>query len=307
MANRNIFTRVYSEKSAGKLVSGKSQTASLPYPTLSNNALEEEFRNHSSKWNRDPTALVSCSSRIIDTVQRAFEKCHKNHESQKDIWIAFIEVPSTAPRIYHSAQNLAERCNLRDSRKFSYEVVFEWAIPKKYVIHEVSLETLVRRGLQKDYYYKPTVKDVRNCNATDFQQYDLVESGLSIGFFAQVFGVRAPLNWIAHRLFYDCGGTAVVPSRLYDGICVSLNDNWLADLDLFQAYKEYKHERDIIEDAIIWDLIECWETWNVDPDGKTRELSTKEEVSYERAKNKLLAKYEKMRAVIEEEAVKIGL
>jgi hypothetical protein len=68
MANRPIYTRVYSRLSAGELVSGKTPRG---YP-LSKTALLEEFRNHA---NQEPfTALVPTSDRIIDTLKRAFEK-----------------------------------------------------------------------------------------------------------------------------------------------------------------------------------------------------------------------------------------
>lgn len=62
------------------------------------------------------------------------------------------------------------------------------------------------------------------------------------------------------------------------------------------------------EDSIAWDLIEFWETWqDVDYNGIIKELSAKEKLSYDKARNKLLVEYEKKRAAIEAEAIKIGL
>ena len=60
-----------------------------------------------------------------------------------------------------------------------------------------------------------------------------------------------------------------------------------------------------MEDGITWDLIEFWETRGY---GKTtREISEKEKLLYDEARNKLLAKHEKIRATVEAKAVMIGL
>ena len=152
MANRTIYTRAYSKSSAGQFVSARGPKGDA----LSDTALVEEFRNHAKKRNLEPTALVSGSDRIVDTLKRAFDKHYgdddRDRESAADIWIAFIEVPptinETTTRI-HSAKKLAEKCELSDPNKYSYEVVFEWAIPEKYVVHKVSLQTLMKRELQE--------------------------------------------------------------------------------------------------------------------------------------------------------------
>lgn len=80
---------------------------------------------------------------------------YEDGEPSADIWIVFVEVPSTtdetATRI-HSAKELVEKCGVSDPNKFSHEVVFEWAIPEKYVLHKVSLRALMERGLQEHYF-----------------------------------------------------------------------------------------------------------------------------------------------------------
>lgn len=146
MAEGTIYTRVYSERSAGKLSSGKKPTGNA----LTHAELLDEFRKHADLRNREPTALISVSSRIIDTMQRAFEKCYTYDESPADIWIAFIKCPSTgheSPTSLHAAQHLAEECKIPTPHIFHYEYVFEWVIPDKYVLHQVSLQTLMDRGL----------------------------------------------------------------------------------------------------------------------------------------------------------------
>lgn len=91
MANRTIYTRAYSKSSAGQLGSGKGPKGD----PLSDTDLLEEFRNHARRRNRKPTALVSGSDRIVDTVKRAFDKHYEDGEPSAEIWIAFIEVPPT--------------------------------------------------------------------------------------------------------------------------------------------------------------------------------------------------------------------
>lgn len=331
MANRTMYTRVYSERSVGKLVSGKGPNGA----PLSNTALLDEFRNHANKWNPEATALVSGSDRIVDNLKRAFEKHHKDRESSADIWIAFIEVPpttnETATRI-HSAKELAEECKLTDPdftdpNLFSHEVVFEWAIPKNYVVHKVSLQTLMKRGLQRHSFLQPSTKEVRCHIARQLQQHDPWEIGITLGLFAQKFGARAPLHWISHQLFRDCtwvniedgdvvlnythGHTEIVDiqffSDLGDGIDTGLCDLWLSDIG-FLEYEEFKEWRDVTEDNMAWELIEFWETWlDVDCDGIFKDLSAKEKLSCDRAQNKLSVEHEKMRAAIEAEAVMLGL
>jgi len=276
--------------------------------------------------------LVSGSDRIVDTLTRAFDKHYGDGESAADIWIAFIEVPPTinesATQI-HSAKELAEKCELPEPNKFSHEVVFEWAIPEKYVVHEVSLQTLMKRGLQERRFLQPSTAEVRRYTAREFQQQGPWEIGVTLGLFARKFGARAPLNWISRQLFHDCvrvkivdddvvrlnyahGDTEIVDFKYFcdldDGIDTSLCDWWLSDIDFFLDYEEFKEWRDVIEDSMTWNLIEFWETWHdVDCDGAIKELSAKEKLLYDKEKKKLLVEHEKKRADIEAEAVKIGL
>jgi hypothetical protein len=345
MANRTIYTRAYSKSSAGQLVSAKGPRGD----PLSDTALVEEFRNHAKKWKRKPTALVSGSDRIIDTLTRAvaeyFGDDYRDGKPAADIWIAFIEVPPTmdkdATRI-HSAKELAEKCGLPEPNKFSHEVVFEWDIPEKYVIHEVSLQTLMERGLQEHYFLRPSTrkvrptKEVRRYIARELQPYGPWEIGITLGCFARKFGARAPLDWISHQLFRDCVQAKILKGDvvrlsyahkqtdyapwhteivnfqflcdLDDGIDTSLYDWWLSDTDFFLDYEEFREWRDVMEESMPWNLIEFWETWHdVDCDRVVRELSTKEKLLYDKEKKKLLIEHEKKMADIEAEAVKIGL
>ncbi|KAL8669126.1 MAG: hypothetical protein Q9168_006266 [Polycauliona sp. 1 TL-2023] len=326
MANRTIYTRAYSKSSAGRFVCAKAPKGD----PLSCTALLEEFRNHANPDNREPTALVSGSDRIVDTLKRAFDK-HKG-ESSAEIWIAFIEIPptinETATRI-HSAKELAKKCKHPKPNSFSYEVLFEWAIPEKYVLHEVSLQTLITRGLQEHCLSQSSTAEVRCYIARELQRHGPWEIGVTLGFFARKFGARAPLNWVSHQLFHDCvwakvmdddtvrlnydhGHTEIVDFQfccdLHDGIDTSLYNWWLSDIDFFLDHEEFKQWREVTEDSMTWDLIEFWETWHdVDYDGTIKELSAKEKLSYDVEKNKLLIEHKEKRAAIEAEAVKIGL
>jgi hypothetical protein len=336
MDNRTMYTRVYSTRSPRQLVSGRGADGYQ----LSRTALLKEFWNHANYWNREPTALVSCSDRIIDTLRRAFGMHYGDGEPSADIWIAFIEVPpttdGTATRI-HLAKTLAKRCKLKEPNLFLHEVVFEWAIPRNYVVHEVSLKTLLGRGLEGDYFLHPSTLEARKYTAKQLHQHDPYKTGITLGLFAQKFGARAPLNWISHQLFYDCVWTKIVADdeddendgvRIYfahekraetvdfrffraldDGIKTSLCDWWLSDID-FLDYENFKECRDETEVAIAWELIDFGETWfDVDGDGIIIEpwLSAVDQFWYDREKNNLLAKHEQMRAPIEAEAVRMGL
>ncbi|CAF9915430.1 MAG: hypothetical protein ALECFALPRED_010194 [Alectoria fallacina] len=328
MFSRTIYTRAYSKSSGGQFASRKAPKGD----PLSYTALLEEFRNHANRWNREPTALVSGSDRIVDTLKRAFDKHYKDGESSAEIWIAFIEVPPTinesATRI-HSAKELAEKCQLPEPNSFSHEVVFEWAIPEKYVLHEVSLQTLIKRKLQEHYFSQPSTAEVRRYTSRGLQRYNPWEIGVTLGFFARNFGARAPLNWVSHQLFYDCvrakivdddvvrlnyahGHTEIVDFQFFcdldDGIDTSLNDWWLSDIDFVSDYEEFKEWREVTDDSMTEGLIEFWETWHdVDYDGTIKELSAEEKLLYDEEKNKLLVGHEKKRTAIEAEAVKIGL
>ncbi|KFY70315.1 hypothetical protein V499_09271 [Pseudogymnoascus sp. VKM F-103] len=330
-----MYTRVYSTRSDRQLVSGRGADGD----PLSRAALLGEFWNHANYWNREPTALVSCSDRIIDTLRRAFGMHYGDGEPSADIWIAFIEVPPTtdgaATRI-HLAKTLAKRCKLKEPNLFLHEVVFEWAIPRNYVVHEVSLKTLLDRGLEEDYILHPSTLKARQFTAEQLHHHDSYETGITLGLFAQKFGARAPLHWISHQLFYDCVWTKIVADdeddendgvrihfahekhpkqvdfpffrALDDGIDTVLCDGWFSDIDFAEDYEDFKEWRHVTEDNITWELIEFWETWfEVDCDGIIYELSAKDQFLYDRAKNRLLAKHEQMRASIEAEAVRMGL
>ena len=336
MSNHTIYTRAYSKSSAGGLVSGKASTGDpLSYKTLL-----EEFRKHANKRNRKPTALVSGSDRIFDTLKRAFDKHYEDGESSAEIWIAFIEVPPTraenATRI-HSAKDLAEKCELPEPDRFFHEVVFEWAIPEKYVLHEVSLQTLMKRKLREDWLLQPSTAEGRRSTARELQGHSPWEIGVTLGFFARKFGARAPLNWVSYQLFHDCVRakildddvirltyaheytetyayeyTEIVDSQFFcdldDGIDTSLCDWWLSDISFFRDYEAFKEWREMTEDSMTSDLIELWETWHdVDYDGTIKELPVKEKLLYDEQKSKLLAEHEKKKAAIEAEAVEIGL
>ena len=207
--------------------------------------------------------------------------------------------------------------------------MFEWAIPEKFVLHVVSLQTLMERGLQERCFVQPPTSEIRYHTARELQRQGPWEIGLTLGFFARKFGARAPLNWVSRKLFHDCiranimddgvfspdcahGHSKIVNLGFFcdpeDGIDTCLCEWWLADLDFFLDCEEFQKWREVIEDSMTWDLIAFGETWgDVDSGGIIRELSMEDKLTYDEEKNGLLVKYEKKRAAIEAEAVKIGL
>lgn len=204
MTSCTIYTHAYSTSSAGRFVSAKAPKG---HP-LSHTALIEEFRNHADKYNLEPMALVSWSDRIVDSLKRAFDK-HSDGESPAEIWIAFIGVPpttindTTATRI-NSAKKLAEACKPPEPHLFFHEVVFEWAIPEKYILHQLSLQTLMKRGLEEHNFSQPSTAQVRRHTARELQGQNPKEIGYSLGSFARRFGARTPLQWVSHQLFRGC-------------------------------------------------------------------------------------------------------
>lgn len=338
-----IYTRVYSQSSARQLVSGKG-TGGGP---LSGADLLEEFQKHADKWNPEPTALVSVSSRIIDTIKRALEKYYRNGESPADIWVAFIEFPADdtheSPGRVHSAYELARKCGHSNPEYFRYETVVEWAIPEHNVLHQVSLHTLMDRGLltsNKAYLSQAidesepfSTKLLRRCVAEAIQRnsYYTFDLGFFLASFAKKFGARAPLRWTARQLFLDCvqlGMHGMDSARLYhvrrredssllnielsleveDAIGTVLYDWWLADIDFVQSYREYEDWEDVMEQIIVDGQVGFWETWHYnDHNGTARTLSEEERLAYETEHDDLLARHERIRARIEAEAVRIGL
>jgi hypothetical protein len=195
MASRTIYTRVYSDSSAGELSCGRTPRGNW----LSGTEPLGEFILHSDKDNRVPTALVSVSVRIVDTLTRAFNKHHVDREPAGAIWIVFIEVPihntpDSCPM--HSAKRLADQCKHPEARLFTYESFFEWAIPEEYVLHKVSPQTLINRGLTLEYLTKNdshiqylATEKLRGCIAKDLQTAngtnDFEDIGIYLAYFAK--------------------------------------------------------------------------------------------------------------------------
>lgn len=310
-----IYTRACSSSSAGNLVSGRGPQIA----PLSDEQLLEEFERHSHLDNRTPTALVSVSSRIIDTIKRAYELFHNRRDNPDEIWIIFIDVPNSCDVRLHSAQSLAEKLLDPKHGRFRYEFLVEGQIPTEWVLHRVSLKTLMSRGLDWTRYLSRgniRTEEIRFEMVDRLTSSDAVDIGMSLGCFAQFFGARAPLDWIAHQLYYDCFRPKIIIddmvilkiynhdderaeiwnchvdfeffSRLDIGIETALFDWWLTDDEFLAAQKEFEEwEADEINN--LWEELESLPD---DPD------------VYERAYEVLWSRHSRM---VEEQAVRIGL
>lgn len=217
-----FLTRSYSDSSVGKLTSGKGSIKDCPVPAP---LLLAEFQQHAQLYKEIPTLLVSTSDRILDTLKRAFNKVYESGERPDRIWIVFIWIPPNRIQTVnvHSAQKLAERCRHPEPQKFAHEYVFEWAIPEEFVVHTVSVDTLLLRGLDLHDYRcieedpdseiwsrssegkLPPISLLRKVMAEDYIRdvrngWDI---GIALGCFARRFGARAPVDWIAHQLYAD--------------------------------------------------------------------------------------------------------
>jgi hypothetical protein len=196
------------------------------------------------------------------------------------IMIVFIEVPDAedAGRVrIHDASELAV------SNKFMYERLFEWEIPERYVLHRVSLRTLLDRGIggfilqsperlqvlmerdlrdydsQGDHPPPPlSTKALRYCISEDLKSE--FEPGYYLGFFAKTFGARAPVYWIAYQLLDDCGlhgvSTSAFASYWAGAIDQVLIDWWLTEEDFIASVNEWQTEADEGQERMCWDLID---------------------------------------------------
>jgi hypothetical protein len=56
-----------------------------------------------------PTALMYVSSRLIDTLRTALQRCYEAKQHADQIWIILIYVPSINQHVYDHAEDLAKR------------------------------------------------------------------------------------------------------------------------------------------------------------------------------------------------------
>ncbi|KAF7956945.1 hypothetical protein EAE96_004269 [Botrytis aclada] len=255
-----LFYRVYSPKSAGGLVCGKANQGPSR-PSYINADLE--FANHKHIDNREPTALVSVTSSIIRALNLAFNKHYRDGEKAVGIRIAFIEVPDGDTGVYHSAQEMAERCHERIPVLFKNEFLFEWEIPMEYVVHTVSVQTLFDRGLNLEEYREkkcieslqdgrgilPPTSDLRekiaytvfkvnfNCTLQFCSGYDMFECQAQLAGMVRAFGARTLNLNLAWEIFVDCCTSGFwVPrhfqqryNAVFEGCNEFLLDWWLLD------------------------------------------------------------------------------
>ncbi|KAM0274275.1 hypothetical protein ACHAQH_008009 [Verticillium albo-atrum] len=222
-----IYTRTYWSGSPRKLVSGRGPAGD----PLSDEQLLSEFRKHANSRSQEPTALISVSSRIIDTTKCALDKYYTDGNPAEDIWIAFIMVPAGS-RKPHSAKKLAMQSNkqreILKPHQFRHEFLFDWAIPEDFVLHEVSLQTLLDRGLDwHEYLESPDFfihhyRDERGLEVDvekamwefgklkdQVAKYllsddDGWELGMALASFTHKFSARAPGGWIARQFWKVC-------------------------------------------------------------------------------------------------------
>ncbi|KAK6843967.1 hypothetical protein PG987_004827 [Apiospora arundinis] len=189
--------------------------------------------------------------------------------------MVFIGVPRNTeggirPHI-HSAEVLAHQYEYDDPGLFHYEFVVEWAIPRAWVRHKVSLKTLMARGLGWEKYFpvglpqQISLEDLRLAEASIDRRYaPLWEIGLSMASIALHFGTRAPMRWMIEQLFHDlfkpkyyetssslrlrCNngsleiGIEEFWEEFNEGVDFVLVD-WLTDPNLLQGFEEYEEER----------------------------------------------------------------
>ncbi|RKU48794.1 hypothetical protein DL546_005833 [Coniochaeta pulveracea] len=246
-------------------------------------------------------------------------------KAPEDILIVFIEVPhtedATSTRI-HDARVLAEESNLADAERFRYEKLFEWEIPETCVLHRVSLQTLLERGIEERFglgeYLDseqqlpfPSTRALKDRISNNLR-WEL-GVGLYLGFFAKTFGARAPLGWIAHQLFVDCRPRWISLSTYDDWdeeLDLVLIDWWLTSDEFVMSVKMWEMEKKATEDRMMDSEIELWEKWH-EPgcrrDSCVECISEEDMREYEMERDKLDALEKVYRAEFEKEAIRLGL
>jgi hypothetical protein len=332
-----FFTRCYSSSSIGALTSGKGAVGEK----LGGDMLLREFQNHSfHSQHRNlrkkllRTALVSVSDRIIDTLSRALVKWQGLEEIEPEpadqIWVVFIAVPGPDSGIYHHGKDLAGKIGKLDLCKYKHEYIFEWEVPQKYIIHTVSLQTLMDRGLGVENYIEhgrpPSTQTLKERMSIDYLFPSTCgdEIGLNLGFMARCFGARAPVLEIAWQFIDDCthvidrnddlpraciwygskkGCKAWVSfehSSIEGGIRTALYEWWLNDIDFLLEYQRHITWVCELEDCMEQDWIDyCIDSHDaihycVDFDAVTEY-------------SKLGKRNERTRAEIEFAAIELGL
>jgi len=166
---------------AGGLRSGLSTFG----PRLSQHERVVSFTKHIASFTlpyldrAHATALVSTSSRLIDTLKRAFDKVYDG-EHPESVYVVFIRVPQDNRPIVHSAWELARQAGVDAADRFKYEFLFEYEVPRKYAHHAVTVATLMDRGLKLDgYSLWDERSDQRKLPGTASLTQDMAEVDLS--------------------------------------------------------------------------------------------------------------------------------
>jgi hypothetical protein len=231
----------------------------------------------------------------------------------------FIAVPDPCSVPVHSAKALAERLNDPESGGFRYEFLVEGEIPKQWVLHQVSLKTLMSRGLDEaEYFFRgdTATEGIRLQLAERMDSLSIENTSAVLGCFARYFGANAPVYWIADMLYRDCLRPEIIEDdvvalniyslkderaksrnhyvdfdffeELYMGIDIVLGDMWLAN-DEFLLAQEELEEWKADEACNVWEELE---SLSDDPD------------VYQRAYGVLWSRYHRE---VEEQSVRIGL
>jgi hypothetical protein len=192
-----------------------------------------------------------------------------------------------------------------DQKKFDSEFIFEWEIEEEYVVHTVSLRTLLDRGLCFDNYTEPvyhrrhrtwrrqlpSTSDLRTEIAKGVSGRDPFEHGVHSARMAKCFGARAPVEevaWLVSRWFKSGIFTDKQWNAVDVGIDYGLNDWWRVDpdfvdsLNLFNDYarglewdlQEMKDAREACIDGLLWQVFIDSDICVQVSDRKIVELST---------------------------------
>jgi hypothetical protein len=199
--------------------------------------------------------------------------------------------------------------------------LFEWQIPKQYVEHNVSVQTLLSRGFDfKEYLvYDKVDRGIDKSSLPKFSTFiawvaerisnssiDGYGFGRYLAHIARCFGARAPVLEITLQILNDCAGHFSVITEdgskkrqpytkdfywILDGIYEGIFDLWLVDSTFILDHRNFLKWSKSVRNDVEW----LWVDYRVDLH------------HVDRTKRRLEECEKRIEIAIEEEAVAIGL
>jgi len=203
-----LLFRCCSSASVGRLHSGKLSLHASE-SLLEEQELLDEFESHRQLYGTTPTALVSTTTNFLRVLHLAYQKLWDG-ETADQIELIFIVPDPEADARLHRAKDLADQIvdwSEEYRRLFTHEFVYEWQIPESAVAHRITMDTLLRRGLDLDQLCGPTefeefpgMIDFQSLIRTHWKRSCLFDIGYKAGMAACLFGFHSLTSLILDEI-----------------------------------------------------------------------------------------------------------